>query len=100
MLTTYLAVVGANCYFTGSEPGKAAIESERRRQIVLVDAPAEDAVHWMSPFDTSPEQILAFDEQTDMNHHAAYILVGYADAHVGSYSFESEGQELRKDAVG
>ena len=95
-LTTYLAVVGPNCAFTGAEPSELTSESERRCQIVLVDAPAEDAVHWMSPFDTSPEQILAYEDATlDMNHHASSILVGYANAHVGLYSFESEGQELR-----
>ena len=99
--TTYLAVVGPACVFTGSEPSKAAIESERRRQIVLVDAPAEDAVHWMSPYDTSPEQILAYDDATlDMNHRGPYFLAVQSDARVGSYSSESERQELRRMLLG
>ncbi|MEQ8839040.1 MAG: DUF1559 domain-containing protein, partial [Lacipirellulaceae bacterium] len=68
-LTTYLAVVGPGCAFTGSEPREFSGESERAASLItVIDAPHERAVHWMSPEDITPEEVLAFDEETKWQH--------------------------------
>lgn len=57
--TTYLAVVGPNCSFLPSEGRKLAdISDSSAETLMVIEVGTEQAVPWMSPIDTSEQQVL------------------------------------------
>lgn len=94
-LTTYLAVVGPNCAFTGSESQTLNGESkEAANLITFIDAPHERVVHWMSPEDITPEEVLAFGEETRWQHVGVW-LVAHLDGSCHSLPKDIDREELK-----
>ena len=93
--TTYLAVVGPNCAFSGSVPRTLAeVTDGTGTTMVVIDAPYSRAVHWMSPHDVSDEEVLAFGPESKFNHpgdfHAAFL-----DGHVKAIPQDIDRETLR-----
>ncbi len=89
-LTTYLAIVGPECVFTGPEGRSLAdIPGGLSGTIAIIDAPHEKAVHWMSPHDITMDEVLAINEKTDTQHHGVFVA-GYLDG-------RAEGVEVTID---
>lgn len=80
--TTYLAVVGPDCAFSGSVPRKLSeVTDSTGTTMIVIDAPHDRAVHWMSPHDISDEEVLAFGPKSQFSHNgvfAAAFLDGHA----------------------
>lgn len=94
-LTTYLAVVGPDCAFSG-HVGRtfAEVTDGPENTIALVDVPASRAVHWMSPHDIGPEEILGFDLETDL-HHPGLFAAAFLDGRVEPIRIEFSPADLR-----
>lgn len=75
-LTTFLAVVGPESAFSGSDQRRLAdVTDEHGQTITVIDAPAGRAVHWMSPGDLSIEDILSFDPKARWHHPGVFQAV-------------------------
>ncbi len=93
--TTYLAVVGPHSVFAGPVPRQPAeVTDDRATVLTVVDAPADRAVHWMSPYDISDEDLLALDAESKTNH-AGVLLAAYLNGHVGATSKDVDAKVLR-----
>jgi type II secretory pathway pseudopilin PulG len=67
--TTYLAVVGSNNCFRPNEPRKlSAITTDHDETLMVIEVPAENSVHWMSPSDADERLILGFGPKTKFAH--------------------------------
>jgi prepilin-type N-terminal cleavage/methylation domain-containing protein len=78
-VTNYLAVVGPDCAFTGSEPRKISDAKDGpENTIMLIEVSPEHAVPWMSPEDIDPNGILSMIPDDEMNHPGV-ILATYLD---------------------
>ena len=93
--TTYLAVVGPDCAFSGSVPRTLAeIKDGTRTTMTVIDAPYSRAVHWMSPHDISVEEVLALSPESEFSHpgdfHAAFL-----DGHVKALPQDIDRETLR-----
>jgi hypothetical protein len=74
--TTYLAVVGPNCVFSGPNSRKLSeVTDDSEYTLMVVDAPHDRAVHWMSPHDISDEEVLTFSPESKLVH-----IVGFQSA--------------------
>ena len=97
--TTYLAVVGHNTAFTGSEKrswAEATKELGASATLAIVDVPDDLAVHWMSPYDTDIDTLDRLTVDSETNHDG--IIIGcFLDNHTQSLSLENLGKFL--DAV-
>lgn len=94
-LTTYLAVVGPECVFTGPNGRAVAdIPGGLSTTIAIVDAPHEKAVHWMSPEDITLDEVLAINEETDTQHPSVYIA-GFLDGHADPVELQIDRAALR-----
>jgi len=68
--TTYLAVVGPDRAFSGSEARKwtDAAEAGSSNTLMLVEMPSDKSVHWMSPYDTDLGGLSELNEDSEANH--------------------------------
>lgn len=97
--TTYLAVVGPRSVFAGPVPRQPAeVTDDPAAVLAVVDAPADRAVHWMSPNDISPDEFLTFGPESTTNH-AGVLLVAYLDGHVGAISKDVDADVLRSSVT-
>ena len=79
---TYLAVVGPGACFNGPVPRKLAdITDKPNATLLVIEVPADRAVHWMSPSDASEELILAAVASTKPPHPSG-IQAACADASI------------------
>jgi prepilin-type processing-associated H-X9-DG protein len=93
--TTYLAVVGPDCAFTGSVPRTMSEVTDRTGiTLMVVDAPYSRAVHWMSPHDLSVEEVLAFGPESKMNHNGV-IQAAFLDGHAKPVALDIDRELLR-----
>ena len=87
--TTYLAVVGPDCCFTGatSRP-PAEVTDDPSSTLMIVDAPAGQAVDWMSPEDLAVDDVLAYGSETRL-HHPGVFQGAFFDGRAKAISVES-----------
>ena len=79
--TTYLAVVGPNYAFAGSEPRALAdIADGSSETIAIIDVPSKQAVHWMSPQDVTEEEVTAYGPDSQF-HHPGSFQATFVDGH-------------------
>ena len=76
--TTYMAIVGSNNCFRPNEPRKLSeITADHGETLMVIEVPAEQSVHWMSPRDADEQLILGFGPQTKFAHpggrNAAFV---------------------------
>lgn len=58
--TTYLAVLGDGCSFDPAHPTQISdVTDGLSNTVAVIDVAPDQAVHWMSPADASPELVLA-----------------------------------------
>lgn len=94
-LTTYLAVVGPDCVFSGSVPRKLSeVTDGEENTIAVIDADSDRAVHWMSPNDVSEDVFLEYGPESRTNH-VGIIVAGFLDAHVDTIQLESDPDDRR-----
>ncbi len=80
--TTYLALVGTDCAFSGPVArALSEITDGTSYTLLCVDAPTEQAVHWMSPVDASEDEFLSWDDDSKM-HHPGGTNVAFVDGSV------------------
>jgi hypothetical protein len=93
--TTYLAVTGAHCVFDGANSRRIAdVRDGRNETILVVDAPPDRAVHWMSPEDASDQELLAFWPESK-GQHASVRLAALLDGHVKAIPKDVDADALR-----
>ncbi len=94
-LTTYLAANGPEFCFNGSTPRALnEIADGASRTITVIDVPAENAVHWMSPNDADEKKILAMGEDSNFNHSGVFIM-SLGDGSVHSVSLNQSRENRR-----
>lgn len=71
--TTYLAVVTPN---SSIRPGQSLqlreITDGLSNTLFVIEVPAEQAVHWMSPLDADANLVLSFAPETKLNHEGGF----------------------------
>lgn len=93
--TTYLAVVGPNCVFSGPNSRKLSeVTDDSEYTLMVVDAPHDRALHWMSPYDVSEEEMLAFGPDSEFVHIVGF-QAAYLDGHVGAIPKDIDKESLR-----
>jgi len=95
-MTTYLAVLGQDCVFFGSR-GRETTEftDDTKNTIAIVDAPTKHAVHWMSPEDTTADEILGWLSDAEWQH-PGIIQVTSLNGRVNVFSLDIEPGALRE----
>jgi hypothetical protein len=94
-LTTYLAIVGPDCAFSGSVPCKLSeVKDDAGKTIVLVDVHSDQAVHWMSPRDITAEELIGRSPDWHA-HHATVMVTGYLDGHAKALPLDLDRDILR-----
>ncbi len=93
--TNYLAVVGPECMFTGTD-GRSIAEATdgTSTTIYLAEGPTDRTVHWMSPQDTNLEVVLAMDAESRTGHPGGF-MAAYLDGHVDFIDFQIDREKLR-----
>ncbi|MEM6331454.1 MAG: DUF1559 domain-containing protein [Planctomycetota bacterium] len=93
--TNYLGVTGPGCFFDGAtERTFADITDGTGTTVMLVDAPAKHAVHWMSPQDISAEEVAAIGPDTPPPHPGGFNAA-FADGHCGFINTDTDRSILR-----
>lgn len=73
-LTTYLAVVGPECAFSGSAARKLSeITDGTSNTIAVIDVDSDRAVHWMSPQDIGKDEVLEYGPKSRINHPGVFL---------------------------
>lgn len=93
--TSYLAVIGPECVFTGptGRPLRE-ITGGLEYTIAIIEVPAERSVHWMSPHDISIDEVLEFHRHGRTNH-PQMRNAGYLDGHANALDLEIDHEVLR-----
>lgn len=82
--TTYLAIVAPGGCFRQNEPRKFdEITDDHGQTLMIIEAPRDQAVHWMAPLDASEEMVLKIGPESKLDHVALTIAV-FVDGHVQS----------------
>lgn len=93
-LTNYLAVVGPECAFVGSEPRKLSdVKDGSETTIAIIDVGTDRTIPWMSPNDISPDELLQYLPTAKMNH-LGLALSMYLDASVRSINQDIDPEVL------
>jgi prepilin-type processing-associated H-X9-DG protein len=95
-LTTYLGVVGDDAFF--SENTKRTIHDMTdgmSTTIAVVEVSADRAVHWMSPEDISPDEVVAVIAAGASYHGGGRFVTAFADGHVDATDSEIDPAQLR-----
>jgi type II secretory pathway pseudopilin PulG len=67
--TNYLAVIGPECVFVGSESRKLSeVKDGTANTIAVIDSGTDRAVPWMSPEDINQDSLLKLPPDAKMNH--------------------------------
>lgn len=95
-VTTYLAIVGPNSVFRGSNATQREGISDGLDKTMLVADVNQHAVHWMSPVDLSPdelvEEVAKIGEET--NHPSGFVAV-FADGSVRLLEKNTTAETIR-----
>lgn len=93
--TTYLAVVGSDGIFSGPVARKRSeVTDGSSNTIAVIDAGQQQAVHWMSPYDTDEATFLAYNAESP-TPHPGVLVVGLLDGAVVAISLDSDKDERR-----
>ncbi|MFO0914440.1 MAG: DUF1559 domain-containing protein [Pirellulales bacterium] len=87
-MTTYLAVVDPQGVMSGATPRKMSdVTDDEEQTMVLIDAPAAESVHWMSPADADLQMVAGLAKNIEMNHPGGAIVVSFLDCHTKAMFF-------------
>ena len=93
--TTYHAVIGEDCVFSGSDGrDPAEIIDEKSSTIMIVEVGSERAVHWMSPEDITAADFLKLGPEMNEIHPGIFQVV-LADGHVDSITRDIDWDVVR-----
>ena len=94
-LTTYMVVVGEDFAFTGSTPRPLSdVTDGESNTVAVVEARADQAVHWMSPHDLSVEDALVASAEEDTHPpHPGVFQAAFLDGHATSLSIEGVSRD-------
>jgi hypothetical protein len=94
-LTTYQAIVGPDCVFSGSVPrALSEIAGGPENAMVVIEVDSDRAVHWMSPHDTAEDVVLGYGPDSKTNH-PRIILAAFLDGHVELLPLDSAPEKRR-----
>jgi type II secretory pathway pseudopilin PulG len=94
-LTHYLAVVGPDAAFAETEPRQLSdVKDGPEHTIGLVEVDAEHAVHWMSPHDITPDEVMQVAAKGKVNHDGV-LLAGFLDGHLQTLDVEIDPDVLQ-----
>lgn len=93
--TTYLAVVGPDAIFSDATPRTAGeLKGLDSGTIVVIEMGSRGEVHWMSPHDTTIEEVVS--KWPDLrSHHGGVAIAGYLDGSVDLIPRDIDPEELR-----
>jgi prepilin-type processing-associated H-X9-DG protein len=93
--TTYLAVAALGGCFRPNEPRTLSEITDGHGQVLMViESPADDHVHWMSPTDASEEALLKFATATNLSHRNGFNAV-FVDGSTRFLNAELSATRLR-----
>ncbi len=93
-LTTYLAIDGDDCCFSGSTPRLLSeITDSHDRTIMVIEVAEDMAVHWMDPRDTSTQAIEKMSPESELSH-SGVVIASFIDNHTSALSLEVDVEEL------
>jgi prepilin-type processing-associated H-X9-DG protein len=96
--TTYFAVVTPeSCMRPGQSVKLVDIADGASRTLIVIEAPSDRAVPWMSPQDASEDDLLAIQPESKLAHPSGFN-VGYADGSVRFLASDSPA-ELRRALI-
>jgi type II secretory pathway pseudopilin PulG len=71
--TTYLALVGPECAFQPVEPREfREFQDGTSNTVLVIDAAASEAVHWMKPTDSGSQFFLKFNDKNEQSHTGGF----------------------------
>jgi prepilin-type processing-associated H-X9-DG protein len=81
--TTYMAVVAPNGCFRPGEPRRSLSEitDDHGSTLMVIEVPADSAVHWMAPMDANERKVLGITSDSQLPHTDG-INVGLVDGSV------------------
>lgn len=93
--TTYLAVVGPDCVFSadGARSSSDVVDGAAET-ITFLDVAWSRDIHWMSPEDISPEEVIEMFNAHEA-HHPAIYQVAFLDGHATAIPEDIEREALR-----
>lgn len=93
--TTYLAVVGPNSVFSANGGRKTSeVVDGTANTITFLDVAHNRSVHWMSPEDISPEEVIDMFAAVEGNHVGIY-QAAFLDGHATAISEDVDREALR-----
>jgi hypothetical protein len=81
-LTTYLAVVTPESLIRAAPPTPVEAAKAVAETLLIVDAPSNRAVPWMSPHDVDEGLILEFERDSNLQHAVNGMMAGFSSGHV------------------
>ena len=94
-LTTYCAVVGPDCVFSGSVPRELSeITDGLGKTMAVIDVNSDRAVHWMSPYDVTSQAVITISPKSNSNHSGLFVA-GYLDVHIATLKLDSAPDKRR-----
>jgi len=95
LLTSYVAVVGADFAFSGPMPRKLAEMTDGPAEtIAVIDGGSQRAVHWMSPQDVEVDELLQAGLEITTNHPSSFIAM-FLDGHSTTMASDTDHEVLR-----
>ncbi|TWU08673.1 hypothetical protein CA54_39090 [Symmachiella macrocystis] len=94
--TTYLAVTTPTSFLRLTQTrGFGDIKDDPHETLLVIDAPAKNAVHWMAPYDAGEQVVFELTDKSDLQHSGEIIAV-FADGTVRAISPNMPEAELRR----
>lgn len=93
--TPYLAIVGLSSCFPPHESRRLSeIKDGGKNTVMVLEAPEDNIVHWMSPQDADEELLPGIGPDTK-TLHTSVVQLGFADGSVRSVPKDTQEQSLR-----
>ncbi|WP_339910213.1 DUF1559 domain-containing protein [Symmachiella dynata] len=94
--TVYLAVTAQDGFFREDVPRKLTdVTGDPHETLMVIEAPSQNAVHWMSPYDADERVVLSLTKETELHHPGDSVAV-FVDGTVRAMSATIPESELRR----
>lgn len=97
--TTYQVVISPQGLFYDDKPRKLSdVTDDHDQTLLVVEVPDDQAVHWMSPYDTNEQTFLNISEKSQLQHKDGFQAV-MVDGSVRFFNIEELPAERRKSMI-
>ncbi len=97
--TTYQVVISPQGLFYDDKPRKLSdVTDDHDQTFLVVEVPDDQAVHWMSPYDTNEQTFLNISEKSQLQHEDGFQAV-MVDGSVRFFNIKEMPAERRKSMI-